>query len=115
LTAFSIANDIAKYFAILPAIFAGLYPGSDGKSVFESLNIMRLKSPESSILSAVIFNAVIIIALIPLALKGVKYRPAPASEVLRNNLLIYGIGGIISPFVGIKLIDVILNFLRSSV
>ncbi|HNO22376.1 MAG TPA: potassium-transporting ATPase subunit KdpB [Leptospiraceae bacterium] len=115
LTAFSIANDIAKYFAILPAIFAGLYPGSDGKSVFESLNIMHLKSPESSILSAVIFNAVIIIALIPLALKGVKYRPAPASEVLRNNLLIYGIGGIISPFVGIKLIDVILNFLRSSV
>ena len=99
LTTFSIANDIAKYFAIIPAMFAAVYPGLD------ALNIMRLHSPTSAILSAVIFNALIIVALIPLALRGVRYRPASAAAMLRRNLLIYGLGGIIAPFIGIKLID----------
>ena len=99
LTTFSIANDVAKYFAIIPAMFAGTFP------VLAALNIMHLKTPESAILSAVIFNALIIVALIPLALRGVKYRPIGAGPLLRRNLLIYGIGGIIIPFVGIKLID----------
>jgi len=103
LTTFSIANDVAKYFAIIPAMFAGTFP------VLNALNIMRLKTPESAVLSAVIFNAVIIIALIPLALRGVKYRPMGAAALLRNNLWIYGAGGIIIPFVGIKLIDVIIT------
>jgi potassium-transporting ATPase ATP-binding subunit len=99
LTTFSIANDVAKYFAIIPAIFAAFYPE------LGVLNIMRLQTPESAILSAIIFNALIIIALIPLSLRGVNYRPAGAARILRRNLLIYGIGGIIVPFIGIKLID----------
>ncbi|MDR3619402.1 MAG: potassium-transporting ATPase subunit KdpB [Paludisphaera borealis] len=102
LTTFSIANDVSKYFAIIPAAFAGTYP------VLARLNIMRLATPESAILSAVIFNALIIIALIPLALRGVKYRPVAASALLRRNLLIYGLGGLIVPFVGIKFIDLAL-------
>jgi potassium-transporting ATPase ATP-binding subunit len=103
LTTFSIANDVAKYFAIIPAAFATTYPA------LNALNIMRLATPESAILSAVIFNALIIVALIPLALKGVKYRPVSAVELLRRHLLIYGVGGLIAPFAGIKLIDVILH------
>jgi potassium-transporting ATPase ATP-binding subunit len=103
LTTFSIANDIAKYFAIIPAMFAGVYAGLD------TLNIMRLSSPESAILSAVIFNALIIIALIPLALRGVRYTPASAGSMLRRNLGIYGLGGIIAPFVGIKVIDLLVS------
>ncbi|HEU4589199.1 MAG TPA: potassium-transporting ATPase subunit KdpB [Gemmatimonadales bacterium] len=103
LTTFSIANDVAKYFAIIPAMFVATYPE------LRALNIMRLASPESAILASVVFNALIIIALIPLALRGVSYRPAPASVILRRNLLVYGIGGIIVPFVGIKLIDILLN------
>ena len=99
LTTFSIANDVAKYFAIIPAMFAGAFP------VLNALNVMRLHSPQSAILSAVIFNAVIIIALIPLALRGVKYRPVSAADLLQRNLLIYGLGGVIIPFIGIKLID----------
>jgi K+-transporting ATPase ATPase B chain len=100
ITTFSIANDVAKYFAILPALFVGVYPALGG------LNVMGLATPESAILSAVIFNALIIIALVPLALRGVAFRAAPASELLRRNLLVYGLGGILAPFVGIKLIDV---------
>jgi len=103
LTTFSIANDVAKYFAIIPAAFATTYPA------LKALDIMRLHSPGSAILSAVIFNALIIIALIPLALKGVKYRPVGAAQVLRDNLLIYGVGGLIVPFIGIKAIDVLLT------
>jgi len=102
LTTFSIANDVAKYFAIIPAAFASTYPA------LTALNFMRLATPESAILSAVIFNALIIIALIPLALRGVPYRPVGAAQVLRDNLLIYGVGGIIAPFIGIKLIDLLL-------
>jgi K+-transporting ATPase ATPase B chain len=105
LTAFSIANDVAKYFAIIPAMFVAFYPALD------ALNIMGLATPESAILSAIIFNALIIIALIPLALKGVAYRAMGAAAVLRRNLLIYGLGGLIVPFVGIKLIDIIINAL----
>jgi K+-transporting ATPase ATPase B chain len=103
LTTFSIANDVAKYFAIIPAMFLAFYPQ------LEALNIMHLKTPQSAILSAIIFNALIIIALIPLALKGVQYRPIGASQVLVRNLLIYGVGGIIIPFIGIKLIDVVIT------
>jgi K+-transporting ATPase ATPase B chain len=102
LTTFSIANDVAKYFAILPAMFAIAYPAMN------ALNVMRLTTPQSAILSAVIFNALIIVALIPLALRGVAYRPRGANAVLRTNVLIYGVGGIIAPFIGIKLIDMIL-------
>ncbi|MBX3721851.1 MAG: potassium-transporting ATPase subunit KdpB [Turneriella sp.] len=110
LTTFSIANDISKYFAILPALFGGLYLLTGmSKGPAEALNIMNLKSPESAILSAVIFNALIIIALIPLALRGVAYRPAGADKVVLRNLLIYGLGGIITPFVGIKLIDMLIT------
>jgi K+-transporting ATPase ATPase B chain len=105
LTTFSIANDIAKYFAIIPAMFAAVYPGLD------KLNIMRLHSPQSAILAAVIFNAVVIVALIPLALRGVKYRPASASKLLSRNLYLYGVGGIIAPFIGIKIIDLLIQFL----
>ena len=105
LTTFSIANDIAKYFAIIPAMFAGVYPGLD------ALNIMRLASPTSAILSAVIFNALIIVALIPLALRGVRYTPGSAAEMLRRNLLIYGVGGIVAPFIGIKLIDLVVQLI----
>jgi K+-transporting ATPase ATPase B chain len=102
LTTFSIANDVAKYFAIIPAAFAATYPQ------LNALNIMGLATPQSAILSAVIFNALIIIALIPLALKGVRYRAVGAGAVLQRNLWIYGVGGIIVPFIGIKLIDLIL-------
>jgi potassium-transporting ATPase ATP-binding subunit len=103
LTTFSIANDVAKYFAIIPAMFAGTFP------VLNALNIMHLATPQSAILSAVIFNALIIIALIPLALRGVKYRPVGAAILLRNNLWIYGVGGVIIPFIGIKLIDLVIT------
>jgi K+-transporting ATPase ATPase B chain len=103
LTTFSISNDVAKYFAIIPAMFATAFP------VLSALNIMGLRTPQSAILSAVIFNAVIIIALIPLALRGVKYRPMSAASLLRRNLLIYGLGGVIVPFIGIKIIDVIIH------
>jgi K+-transporting ATPase ATPase B chain len=103
LTTFSIANDIAKYFAIIPAMFAGAIPA------LNSLNIMHLDSPQSAILSAVIFNALVIVALIPLALRGVRFRPASAAAMLRRNLLIYGAGGVIAPFIGIKLIDLIVG------
>jgi len=106
LTTFSIANDVAKYFAILPAAFAATYPA------LKALDLMRLSSPSSAILSAVIFNALIIIALVPLALKGVAYRPVGAAQLLRNNLLIYGLGGLLVPFVGIKAIDLLLTALR---
>lgn len=102
LTTFSIANDVAKYFAILPAMFVAAFPG------LQTMNIMRLSSPQSAILSAVIFNALIIVALIPLALRGVKYRPVSSSRLLRRNLLIYGVGGLIAPFIGIKLIDLLI-------
>ncbi|RKN23892.1 K(+)-transporting ATPase subunit B [Micromonospora musae] len=105
LTTFSIANDVAKYFAIIPAMFAGLYPSLD------ALNIMRLASPESAILSAVIFNAIIIVVLIPLALRGVRYRPASASKLLSRNLWLYGLGGLVVPFLGIKLIDLLIQFI----
>ncbi|MFE5843111.1 potassium-transporting ATPase subunit KdpB [Streptomyces niveus] len=105
LTTFSIANDVAKYFAIIPAMFAVVYPGLD------TLNIMRLSSPESAILSAVIFNALIIIALVPLALRGVRYRPMSADRMLRRNLGIYGLGGLIAPFAGIKVIDLLISLI----
>ena len=100
LTTFSIANDVAKYFAIIPAMFLAFYPQ------LQALNVMRLHSPESAILSAIIFNALIIVALIPLALKGVKYRAVGAAALLQRNLLVYGLGGILLPFVGIKAIDI---------
>ena len=106
ITTFSIANDVAKYFAILPAIFVTVYPE------LNSLNIMGLSTPQSAILSAVIFNALIIIALIPLALRGVAFRAAPASVLLQRNLLIYGLGGIIAPFIGIKAIDLVVSALH---
>jgi K+-transporting ATPase ATPase B chain len=112
LTTFSLANDVAKYFAILPAMFAGIYAVKGGPGPLAALDIMRLGSPESAILSAVIFNALIIIALIPLALKGIAYRPSSAVAILRRNLLIYGMGGVIAPFIGIKLIDLVLTALR---
>ncbi|MFF7161201.1 potassium-transporting ATPase subunit KdpB [Streptomyces sp. NPDC008086] len=105
LTTFSIANDVAKYFAIIPALFAAVYPGLD------KLNIMGLSSPDSAILSAVIFNALIIIALVPLSLKGVQYRPVSADKMLRRNLTIYGLGGLIAPFIGIKLIDLLISLI----
>jgi K+-transporting ATPase ATPase B chain len=105
LTTFSIANDLAKYFAIIPAIFITAYPQLD------SLNILHLHSPHSAILSAIIFNALIIIALVPLALRGVAYRPASAVSLLRRNVAIYGLGGIIVPFIGIKLIDLLITAL----
>lgn len=102
LTTFSIANDLAKYFAVLPAAFVSTYPQ------LAALNVMRLASPNSAILSAVIFNALIIVVLIPLALKGVRYRAIGAAALLRRNLLVYGLGGVIVPFIGIKAIDLIL-------
>jgi K+-transporting ATPase ATPase B chain len=102
LTTFSIANDVAKYFAIIPAAFATTYPQ------LNALNVMGLASPASAILSAVIFNALIIIALIPLALKGVRYRAVGAAVLLRDNVLIFGVGGVIAPFIGIKLIDMLI-------
>jgi K+-transporting ATPase ATPase B chain len=105
LTTFSVANDLAKYFAILPAMFAVLHPP------LAALNIMRLATPESAILSAVIFNALIIVALIPLALRGVRYRPSSAAQLLRRNLLVYGLGGILTPFAGIFLIDLLVRLI----
>jgi K+-transporting ATPase ATPase B chain len=105
LTTFSIANDVAKYFAIIPALFVATYPQ------LNSLNIMKLHSPKSAVLAAVIFNALVIVALIPLALRGVRWRPSSAASILRRNLLIYGAGGIIVPFIFIKLIDLILTAL----
>jgi K+-transporting ATPase ATPase B chain len=106
LTTFSIANDVAKYFAIIPALFAATYP------VLDKVNILRLETPQSAVLSAVIFNALIIVALIPLALRGVPFRPVSATALLRRNLLVYGLGGIVLPFIGIKLVDVVVNLLR---
>jgi K+-transporting ATPase ATPase B chain len=106
ITTFSIANDVAKYFAILPAMFVSVYPE------LNSLNVMGLSTPQSAILSAVIFNALIIIALIPLAIRGVGFRPAPASVLLQRNLLIYGLGGIVAPFIGIKLVDIVVTALN---
>lgn len=105
LTTFSIANDVAKYFAIIPALFTVTYPQ------LQALNIMRLATPQSAVLSAVIFNALIIIALVPLALRGVAYRPLGANVILRRNLLVYGLGGLVVPFVGIKLIDLVVHAL----
>lgn len=102
LTTFSIANDLAKYFAIIPALFMGLYPG------LATLNIMHLHSADSALFSAIIYNALVIIALIPLSLKGVKYREVSAGKLLSQNLLIYGLGGIITPFIFVKLIDMII-------
>jgi K+-transporting ATPase ATPase B chain len=102
LTTFSIANDVAKYFAIIPAMFQTVFPP------LKTLNIMKLNNPHSAILSAVIFNAIIIVLLIPIALRGVKFRPMGAAAVLRRNLLIYGLGGVIAPFIGIKLIDLVI-------
>jgi len=102
LTTFSIANDIAKYFAIIPVAFASTYP---------SLGVLNVLHLQHGILSAVIFNALIIVALIPLALHGVKYRPMSAEDALRNNILIYGVGGLVAPFIGIKIIDLLLVFL----
>ena len=105
LTTFSLANDIAKYFAIIPAMFMGVFPG------LGVLNVMGLHSPASAVMSAIIFNAIVIVVLIPLALRGVKYRPASASQILSRNLLIYGIGGIIAPFIGIWLIDLVVRLI----
>ena len=102
LTTFSIANDVAKYFAIIPALFMGLYPG------LAALNVMGLHSPQSAVLSAIIYNALIIIALIPLALRGVKYREVPAGKLLSRNLQVYGLGGLATPFIFVKLIDMLL-------
>jgi len=109
LTTFSIANDVAKYFAIIPAIAIALYSNSSGIGPLSALNVMNLGSPQSAILSAVIFNAIIIIFLVPLALKGVRYRPVSANTALTRNLLIFGLGGLIAPFVGIKIIDLLIN------
>jgi K+-transporting ATPase ATPase B chain len=106
LTTFSIANDVAKYFAIIPALFAATYP------VLDKLNVLRLETPQSAVLSAVIFNALIIVALIPLALRGVRFKPVSATALLRRNLLLYGLGGIVLPFAGIKLIDLVVNLLH---
>jgi K+-transporting ATPase ATPase B chain len=102
LTTFSIANDVAKYFAIIPALFVVTYPQ------LQALNVMALTTPKSAILSAVIFNALVIVALIPLALRGVGYRAVGAAALLRRNLLIYGLGGIVVPFIGIKIIDIVI-------
>jgi K+-transporting ATPase ATPase B chain len=108
LTTFSIANDVAKYFAIIPAMFVAVIPALD------KLNVMDLQTPRSAILSAVIFNALIIVLLVPLALRGVKFRAVGAAEVLRRNLLIYGLGGLVAPFIGIKLIDIVITALGVS-
>ena len=96
---------MAKYFAILPALFAAAYPGLD------ALNIMQLHSPESAIVSAIVFNALVIVALVPLALRGVRYKPSSASAMLRRNLLVYGVGGLVAPFVGIKLLDLVISLI----
>jgi K+-transporting ATPase ATPase B chain len=109
LTTFSIANDVAKYFAILPAMFATTYALAGERGPLDALNVMSLGTPESAILSAVIFNALIIPLLIPLSLRGVRYRPIGATALLRRNMLLYGIGGLIAPFIGIKLIDLVVH------
>jgi K+-transporting ATPase ATPase B chain len=110
LTTFSIANDVAKYFAILPAIFAATYAAAgQAHGPLNKLNIMHLGTPRSAIISAIVFNAIIIPMLVPLALRGVRYRPVGATALLRRNLLIYGVGGLIAPFAGIKLIDLIVH------
>jgi K+-transporting ATPase ATPase B chain len=106
LTTFSISNDVAKYFAIIPALFMNTFPE------LNKFNIMQLATPESAILSAIKFNAIIIILLVPLALRGVKYTPMPATKILRKNLLIYGFGGVVVPFIGIKIIDVLLHVMQ---
>ncbi|HET7042808.1 MAG TPA: potassium-transporting ATPase subunit B, partial [Gemmatimonadales bacterium] len=106
LSTFSLANDVAKYFAIIPAAFAGTFPA------LKALDVMHLATPESAVLSAVVFNALIIIALVPLALRGITYRPLPAAALLRRNLVIYGLGGLVAPFAGIKLIDLALTALH---
>ena len=111
LTTFSIANDVAKYFAIIPAMAGSLYAAGSAAGPLSRLNIMGLASPRSAILSAVIFNAVIIILLVPLALKGVKYRAIGASAILRKNILVYGLGGLVAPFIGIKLIDMLIGLI----
>ncbi|HWV47886.1 MAG TPA: potassium-transporting ATPase subunit KdpB, partial [Microbacterium sp.] len=105
LTTFSLANDIAKYFAIIPAMFMGVFPG------LAALNVMQLHSPASAVTSAIVFNAIVIVFLIPLALRGVAYRPAGAAQILQRNLLVYGLGGVIAPFIGIKLIDLVVSLL----
>ena len=113
LTTFSIANDVAKYFAIIPAMFTVFYAPAPGKpGPLQALNVMQLSTPESAILSAIIFNALIIVALIPLALRGVRYRPVGAAQLLRRNLLIYGLGGVIIPFIGIKALDLLVTALH---
>jgi potassium-transporting ATPase ATP-binding subunit len=104
LTTFSIANDVAKYFAVIPALFVSTYP------VLDRINVLRLDTPQSAVLSAVIFNALIIVALIPLALRGVRFRPVSAVALLRRNLFVYGLGGIVLPFIAIKLIDLAITF-----
>jgi K+-transporting ATPase ATPase B chain len=109
LTTFSIANDVAKYFAILPAMFAATYATAGHKGPLDKLNVMSLGTPRSAIISAIVFNALIIPLLVPLALRGVRYRPIGASALLRRNMLVYGLGGIIVPFVGIKLIDLLVH------
>jgi K+-transporting ATPase ATPase B chain len=109
LTTFSIANDVAKYFAILPAIFAATYATGGGRGPLDALNVMALGSPRSAIISAIVFNALVIPALVPIALRGVRYRPSGATALLRRNLLIYGLGGIIAPFAGIKLLDLVIH------
>jgi K+-transporting ATPase ATPase B chain len=106
LTTFSIANDVAKYFAIIPALFAVTYP------VLDRINVLRLYTPQSAVLSAVVFNALVIIALVPLALRGVRFQAVGAAALLRRNLLIYGLGGLVVPFMGIKLIDLIIQFIH---
>ena len=110
LTTFSIANDVAKYFAILPAVFAATYAAAgSSQGPIDQLNVMALGSPQSAIASAIIFNALIIPMLVPLALRGVRYAPVGATALLRRNLLIYGVGGLIAPFIGIKLVDLIVH------
>ena len=109
LTTFSIANDVAKYFAILPAVFAATYAVAGQDGPLDALNVMSLGTPQSAIISAIVFNALIIPLLVPLALRGVRYRPVGATALLRRNLLIYGVGGLIAPFVGIKLIDLVVH------
>jgi K+-transporting ATPase ATPase B chain len=108
LTTFSVANDVAKYFAILPAMFAATY-ATTGDGPLDKLNIMNLGTPESAIISAIVFNALLIPILVPLALRGVRYRPIGATALLRRNLLIYGLGGVIAPFIGIKLVDLVVH------
>jgi potassium-transporting ATPase ATP-binding subunit len=109
LTTFSIANDVAKYFAILPAVFAFTYGVHESRGPIDTLNVMALGTPQSAIISAIVFNALVIPLLVPLALRGVRYRPAGATALLRRNLLVYGLGGLIAPFIGIKLIDLVVH------